>query len=62
MLSLCQNSKNALSFLLSLSYVFSSTNLEKAEQILPGSELRGERGGREQGGEMAQTMYVHMNK
>jgi hypothetical protein len=35
------------------------------EQILPGSEGgRGEEGGGggEQGGEMAQTMYAHMNK
>jgi hypothetical protein len=37
-------------------YAFSSTKLEKrAEQVLPGSK-----GG--QGGEMAQTMYAHVNK
>jgi hypothetical protein len=49
-------SKNTLSFL--LWYVFSSTKLEKrAEQILPGREMVGG-----QGGEMAQTMYAHMNK
>jgi hypothetical protein len=49
---------------------FSSTKLEKrAEQDLPGSEKRvgggGERvgrgGGRGQWGEIAQTMYAHMN-
>jgi hypothetical protein len=37
-------------------FIYSSTKLEiRAEQILPESE-----GG--QGGEMAQTMYAHMNK
>jgi hypothetical protein len=48
-----------------IAYVFSSTKLEKrAEQVLPGSEglWRGEGGGRGQGGEMAQTMYAHVNK
>jgi hypothetical protein len=36
--------------------------LEKmAEQVLPGSEGVGGRG-KGQGGEMAQTMYAHMNK
>jgi hypothetical protein len=48
-----------------ISYVFSSTKLEKgAKQVLPGSEGNGvegeEVGGR--GGEMAQTMHAHMNK
>jgi hypothetical protein len=35
-----------------------------AEQFLPGSEggCRGEGGGRDQGGEMTQTMYAHVNK
>jgi hypothetical protein len=42
-------------------YVFSSTKLEKrAEQVLPGSEGVGGEG--ESGGEIAQTMYTHMNK
>jgi hypothetical protein len=48
-----------------IAYVFSSTKLEKkAEQVLPRSEESGEEkgGGRGQGGEMAQTMYTHMNK
>jgi hypothetical protein len=41
--------------------VFSSTKLEKrAEQFLPGSER--EEGEGKQEGEMAQTMYAHMNK
>jgi hypothetical protein len=43
----------------------SSTKLEKrAEQILPGSEggWEVEGGGGGQGGEMAQTMYGHVNK
>jgi hypothetical protein len=50
-----------LSFLLLL--VFSSTKLKiRAEQVLPGSRgWRGERAGR-WGGEMAQTIYVHVNK
>jgi hypothetical protein len=47
-------------------YVFSSTKLEKrAEQVLSGSEGRwGDREGMGEGaeGEMAQTMYAHMNK
>jgi hypothetical protein len=46
-------------------YVYSSTKLEKrAEQVLPGIEgaLGEEGGGREQGEEMAQTMYTCMNK
>jgi hypothetical protein len=35
---------------------------KKAKQVLPGSEWEvGERG-RVQGGEMAQTMYAHLNK
>jgi hypothetical protein len=44
--------------------IFSSTKLEKrAEQVLPGSERcgGGEERGWGQGGEMTQTMYVHMN-
>jgi hypothetical protein len=45
--------------------VFSSTKLViRAEQVLPGTE-RGEvrKGeGGEQGGEMTQTMYAHVNK
>jgi hypothetical protein len=56
-----------LSFLLCL--CLSSTKLEiKAEQVLPGSERGAEEGmGREeaigeQGGEMTQTMYAHVNK
>jgi hypothetical protein len=44
-------------------YVFSSTKLEiRAEQILPGSEGEREREGKEEGGEMTQTMYAHVNK
>jgi hypothetical protein len=38
---------------------------KRAEQVLPGSKKGvrvGERGGGGQGGEMAQTMYAHMNK
>jgi hypothetical protein len=50
-----------MSFLLFLffAYVYSSKKLEKREeQVLPGSE-----GDMAQWGvEMAQTMYVHMNK
>jgi hypothetical protein len=46
-------------------YVFSSTKLViRAEQDLPGTEGgkgRGDGGGGE-GGEMTQTMYVHVNK
>jgi hypothetical protein len=39
-------------------YVFSSTKLEiRAEEDLPGS-----RGWGRQGGEMTQTMHVHVNK
>jgi hypothetical protein len=47
-----------------IAYVFSSTKLEKrAEQGLPGSEGGGVRGrGQGQEGEMAQTIYAHMNK
>jgi hypothetical protein len=48
-----------------IAYVYSSTKLEKrAEQVLLGNEVgRGESGGGGwAGGEMAQTMYVHMNK
>jgi hypothetical protein len=42
-----------------IAYVFSSTMLEiRAEQVLPGSKGVGEG----QGGEMAQTMYAHLNK
>jgi hypothetical protein len=33
----------------------------RAEQVLPGSKGVGGRG-REQGGEVAPTMYIHMNK
>jgi hypothetical protein len=44
-----------------IAYVFSSTKLKKAEQVLSGSE-----GGRGRGwgaeGEMDQKMYAHMNK
>jgi hypothetical protein len=47
-----------------LSYIFSSTKLEKrAEEVLPGSE--GGRGEREEvgyGADMAQTLYAYMNK
>jgi hypothetical protein len=45
-------------------YVFSSAKLEiRAEQVLPGSEVggRGVCGGGEQGEEMTQTMYAHVN-
>jgi hypothetical protein len=48
-----------------IAYVFSSTKLEiRAEQILPGSKvgLGGEGGAWRYGGEMAQTMYAHVNK
>jgi hypothetical protein len=48
-----------------IAHVFSSTKLEKrAEQLLPGSEGGlGEEGRcRGQGGEMAQTVYAHVNK
>jgi hypothetical protein len=42
--------------------VFSSTKLEiRAEQGLPGSG-EGERWGREQRGDVTQTMYAHVNK
>jgi hypothetical protein len=35
---------------------------KRAEHILPGREGLGEEGGgREQGGEMTQTMYAHLN-
>jgi hypothetical protein len=36
----------------------------RAEQVLPGSEgsFGGEGGSEEHGGEMAQTMYAHVNK
>jgi hypothetical protein len=43
----------------------SSTKLEKkAEQVLSGSEgsWEEEGGGKGQGGEMAQTLYAHVNK
>jgi hypothetical protein len=45
-------------------YVFSSIKLEKrAKQVLPGSEGGGRRGrGWGEWGEMAQTMYAHLNK
>jgi hypothetical protein len=51
-----------MSFL--LSHVFLSTKLEKrAEQVLPGSEGRRKgKGGWEQGEEMTQTKYTHINK
>jgi hypothetical protein len=41
----------------------SPTKLKKrAEQVLPGSEVRGTKGrGREQGGEMRETMCAHTN-
>jgi hypothetical protein len=47
-----------------IAYVFSSTKLEKrAEQVLPGREgVRGRGRGRGMGGEMAKTMYTHINK
>jgi hypothetical protein len=35
--------------------------VEKGEQVLPGSDVEGGGGG-EQGGEMAQTIYAHINK
>jgi hypothetical protein len=36
---------------------------KRAEQVLPGSEgVSGRRRERGVGGEMAQTMYAHMNK
>jgi hypothetical protein len=35
--------------------------VEKGEQVLPGSDVAGGEGG-EQGGEMAQTIYAHINK
>jgi hypothetical protein len=47
-------------------YVFSSTKLGiRTEQVLPGSGGGGREGGGGrglQGGEMTQTMYVHVNK
>jgi hypothetical protein len=48
-----------------ISYVFSSTKLEKrAEQVLPGRQGgEGERmRGQGPGEEMDQTIYAHMNK
>jgi hypothetical protein len=49
-----------------IAYVFFSTKLEKRpEQVLPGSVGWGgqvESGTGRQGVEMAQTIYVHMNK
>jgi hypothetical protein len=35
---------------------------KRAEQVLPGSGEEGEGGREEREGEMAQTMYTHMNK
>jgi hypothetical protein len=35
---------------------------KRAEQVLPGSLGGGEEGRGEQGGEMTQTMYAHVNK
>jgi hypothetical protein len=60
-------SQLAKTYVFLIVFVFTSTKLEKKpDQVLPGSEgFRGERegaGDRGQGGEMAQTMYVHMNK
>jgi hypothetical protein len=48
-----------------IAYVFSLTKLEiRAEQVLPGSEgaWGGEREGGGHGGEMAQSMYAHVNE
>jgi hypothetical protein len=48
-----------------IAYVFSSTKLEiRAEQVLPGSmgDWGEKGGGRGQGIEMTQTVYVHVNK
>jgi hypothetical protein len=47
-----------------IAFTFSSTKLEiRAEWILPGSKGVGMRGkGLGVGGEMAQTIYAHMNK
>jgi hypothetical protein len=58
---LISTSKNAV-FLI-IAYVFSSRKLEKrAEQVLPGSKGGwGEEEGWQQGGEMPQTVYAHMN-
>jgi hypothetical protein len=59
-LSLSQASKSAMSFL--LSYVFSSTKLEKrAEQVLPGSEGGRGRWWGGKRGEIGQKMYTHRN-
>jgi hypothetical protein len=54
---LISNSQKFYVFLI-ISYVFSSTKLEKrAEQVLPGMRgVGGRSGGRRQVGEMAQTM------
>jgi hypothetical protein len=35
---------------------------KRVEQVLPGSEVVGKGKGGEQHGEMAKTMYAHMNK
>jgi hypothetical protein len=46
-------------------YVFSLTKLEiRAEQVLPRNERGWEEevGDEEQGGEITQTMYAHVNK
>jgi hypothetical protein len=46
-----------MSFFLSLRFFFSTKLEKRVEQVLPGSERwAGD------GGEMAQTMYTHMNK
>jgi hypothetical protein len=46
-----------------IAYVFSSTKLEiRAEQVLLGSEGCGGKGVGGGEGEMAQTMYAHVNK
>jgi hypothetical protein len=60
-LSLSQASENAI-FLI-ISYVFSSTKLEKrAEHVLPGSEgCTGAGRGRGAGRLMTQKMYTHGN-
>jgi hypothetical protein len=62
-LSLCQLAKTLCLSYYCLCLLFNKIG-EKAEQVLPGSErgVEGEGGGSGLGGEMAQTMYAHMNK
>jgi hypothetical protein len=65
-ISISISNKQKCYVFLIISYDFSSTKLEnnRAEQALPGcvEGLRGCKRGWWTGGEVAQTMYTHMNK